>query len=212
MNRRTERERIRPSLSLALPLALAIGALGCATSAPHPSAPVEARDAGGFSITETTRIPAGARGDFDASNEALARGDLEEAIRLLEELTHRAPQLTAPRINLGIARARQGDLTGAESELLAALAQSPKHPVARNELGIVYRRLGRFADARKAFESTLASHPDFHPARRNLAIVCDLYLSDPACALESYELYRAAVPGDEKVEMWLADLRNRIGG
>lgn len=210
MNRRIERRRTGAFSPLAV--AIALGVCGCATSASRPSAPLETREAGGFSITETTRIPAGARGDFDAANEALARGDLDGAIDRLEELTRRTPQLIAPRINLGIARARQGDLAGAESELLAALARNPEHPVARNELGIVYRRMGRFAEARKAFESTLSAHPDFHPARRNLAILCDLYLSDVGCALESYELYRAAVPGDEKVEMWLADLRNRIGG
>ncbi|MEZ4334502.1 MAG: tetratricopeptide repeat protein [Myxococcota bacterium] len=210
MSRGTERKRTHAPLSAALALALA--SFGCATSASRSSAPVETRDSGGFSITETTRIPAGARGDFESANEALARGDLADAIARLEDLTRRAPRLTAPRINLGIARARDGDLAAAESDLRAALALNPKHPVARNELGIVYRRMGRFAEARKAFESTLTSHPDFHPARRNLAILCDLYLADTVCALESYELYRAAVPDDEKVEMWLADLRNRIGG
>lgn len=208
--RPTERRRRLARNGAALVLALGLG--GCALSGSRYSAPVETRDASGFSITETTRVPAGARADFDAANEALARGELDRAIALLEDLTHRAPQLTPPRINLGIALARKGDLAAAETALRAALAQNPKHPVARNELGIVKRRMGRFGEAREAFEAALATHPDFHPARRNLAILCDLYLSDPRCALEHYELYRAAVPGDEKVEMWLADLRNRVGG
>ena len=196
----------------AVVMLLALALAGCATPSSRSSAPVETRDASGFSISETNRIPAGVRSDFDAANQALAAGDADRAITLLEEVTHRAPQLTAPRINLGIALARKGELAAAESALQAALVRSPKHPVAGNELGIVYRRMGRFAEARQTLEATLASHPEFHPARRNLAILCDLYLPDPACALESYERYRAAVPDDEKVEMWLANLRNRIGG
>ncbi|MBY0402159.1 tetratricopeptide repeat protein, partial [Myxococcota bacterium] len=126
--------------------------------------------------------------------------------------TEWSPELTAAQINLAIALERQGELALAESALMTALSHNPRHPVAQNELGIVYRRTGRFAKARETFEAALASHPEFHPARKNLAILCDLYLADSACALEQYRLYRAAVPGDEKVEMWLVDLEQRVGG
>lgn len=212
MQPRTEPTRTSRRTACALPVALALLVAGCAGSGAKHSPAVEVRDASGFSITETTRISAAARSDFEAAHRALEAGDPSRAVELLRTLTAEAPELTAAQINLGIALARQGELAEAEAALKKALEHNPSHPVAQNELGIVYRRTGRFAEARKTFESALAAHPEFHPARKNLAILCDLYLADAACALEQYQLYRAAAPGDEKVEMWIADLRNRIGG
>jgi Flp pilus assembly protein TadD len=101
------------------------------------------------------------------------------------------------------------DLERAEASIKRALELNPRHPVANNELGILYRRSGRFEKARKSYEKALAAYPNFHFARRNLAILCDVYLSDPKCALEHYELYTQAVPDDEAAAMWKADLRNR---
>jgi tetratricopeptide (TPR) repeat protein len=182
----------------------------CAGPAARP-APVEVADASGFTITETVRASGTARSDFATAHQALDAKQYERAIAQLESVTKAAPDATAAWVNLGIAYRESNDLERAEASFTKALAQNARHPVALNELGIVYRRTGRFAQARSSYEQVLALYPSFHHARRNLAILCDLYLRDGACALEQYQLYLQAVPGDREAAMWVADLRARAG-
>lgn len=195
-------------------LALAMCALcaaACTTSnGPSPSR-IEKLPDGGFSITQDVRVGIGVRGDFDAALRLLEDGESDEGIERLLEVTEAAPQLVAGHLNLGIAYGRIEDWENAEGSLRRALELSPRHPAAHNELGIVLRRQGRFDEARASYERALDIAPEFHFARRNLAILCELFLSDSACALEHYERYAQAVPEDETVTIWIADLRNRAG-
>lgn len=187
---------------------------GCAastTSRRPPPVQIEIQEAVGFTITEESRISSDVRNDYDVALESLQRGALDQGIDLLDAVVEEAPELSAPRIDLGIAHHRNGDLESAERHLEAALDLNPNHPIALNELGIVYRKTGRFALARKSYEAALAVYPGYHFARRNLAVLCDLYLGDLHCALENYEAYMATVPGDDEAAMWIADIRNRLG-
>lgn len=195
------------AFALALWTASACGTPG----APRPSQ-LELQGDGGFVITEKVRVGGGVRADFERAVQLLEHNQHAEGIALLVEVTKAAPELTAAHIDLGIAYGRVNDLEQAEASLKRALELSPRHPVAHNELGIVYRKTGRFAEARRSYEQALALHPGFHFARRNLAILCDVYLADLRCALENYQAYANAVPDDDKTAIWLADVRNRIGG
>ena len=182
----------------------------CASSWERP-AQTEVVDASGFSITERVRAGSQVRADFDRAVQLLQQEQFDAAIPLLVEVTVAAPQVTTAHINLGMAYSRVSDLERAEVSLKRALELNPRHPVAHNELGTVYRKTGRFAEARQSYETALALYPAFHFAHRNLAILCDLYLADPDCALEHYERYVEAAPGDASAAMWIADLRKRTG-
>lgn len=215
-----------PTRARCLVLAVALAVLaGCATGGkPQPEIvdPTPAPPAGpsvqrltdgreGLTIMETPSMDAEARRDFERAVALLQSRDYEPAISLLEKVIGRSPGVTAPYVDIAIAYRQTGKPEQAEPHLQTALALLPGHPVASNEYGLLLRQTGRFAEARTIYEKTLATFPDYLPARRNLGILCDLYLNDPACAREQYEIYSAARPGDEQVRMWMADLLARMG-
>lgn len=185
----------------------------CTSSGPAkrpPPAQIEIQESVGFTIVEEARIDNDVRLDYNEAISHLERGELERGIEILEAVTEAAPDLSAPRIDLGIAYHQLGDVESAEQHLRRALESNPNHPSALNELGIIYRKTGRFADAKRSYEAALAVYPGFHYARRNLAVLCDLYMADLDCALRNYEAYMATVESDDEASMWIADIRLRM--
>ncbi len=172
---------------------------------------IEVQEDVGFTVTEETRASGKVRVGYDDALVLLEQGELERGIAALEVIAEEAPGLTAPRIDLGIATHRAGDLEAAEGWLVKALELSPEHPIVHNELGIIYRKTGRFDEARRSYEKALSVFPGYHYARRNLAVLCDLYLGDLECALTNYEAYMTTVPEDPQASIWIADVRMRAG-
>ena len=165
----------------------------------------------GFVLTEPSGMNAQSRADFDRASAMIREGKHDKAIELLEQLIAQWPEMTAPRINVAIAYRRINKPEQAEQHLKEALASIPGHPVASNEYGLLLRKAGRFAESRQIYEKSLAAFPEYYPIHRNLGILCDLYLKDSACALEHYEIYGKAMPKDQQVKLWLADLQSRLG-
>lgn len=214
--------RVRSQAGLAALVVLAIIS-GCATSpkvAPEPIANLEPTGPSvvrledgrqGFIIRENPGMNDDARSEFERAVAMMNDGKNDKAIELLTKVIERSPGVTAPYINIAVAYMRTGKLEPAENHLKTALELVPNHPVASNEYGLLLRKLGRFKEAREVYEKALTSFPDYLPIHRNLGILCDLYLNDPACALKQFEIYSEGVPADEKVKIWIAELRMRSG-
>jgi len=181
---------------------------------PMPKSPIverleDGRD--GFIIMEIPHMDETSRRDFEVAVAMLNDQEYDRAIEILEKVIEQSPGVTAPYIDIAIAYQYIGKLKQAEENLKIALQLVPEHPVACNEYGLLYRKTGRFAEARAIYEKAIARFPDYYPVHRNLGILCDLYLNDPACALDHYEIYSKAVPEDQRVKLWIADLRARLG-
>lgn len=223
--RMSRRLRIRTCAGFAV-LAMALSALaGCATegkvkAAPVADAPsvvtgpsvarlVDGRE--GFIITEVPTMDNASRRDFDRAVAMLRDKEDGKAIELLEKVIEKSPGVTAPYIDIAIAYLRVGKPEQAEEHFKTALMLFPGHPVASNEYGLLCRKTGRLAEARAIYEKAIARFPEYYPLHRNLGILCDLYLNDPACAFEHYEIYSNARPEDTQVKLWIADSRDRLG-
>lgn len=207
-------------------LAMALSVLaGCATDGKVKAAPVADKPSvsikppvarledgrEGFIITEVPAMDEASRRDFERAVAMLKDQDNGQAIDLLEKVIKQSPGVTAPYIDIAIAYLRVGKPSLAEKHLQTALTLFPGHPVACNEYGLLYRKTGRFAEARAIYENAIARFPEYYPLHKNLGILCDLYLNDPACALEQYEIYSKATPKDAQVTLWIADVRARLG-
>jgi Tfp pilus assembly protein PilF len=165
----------------------------------------------GFIITEVPTMDEASRRDFERAVIMLKDQKYVQAIDLLVNVIEQSPDVTAPYIDIAIAYQHIGKPELAEEHLKTALKLLPGHPVASNEYGLLYRKTGRFAEAQEIYEKAIARFPDYYPVHRNLGILCDLYLDDPACALDHYEIYSEARPDDKQVKLWIADLRARLG-
>lgn len=165
----------------------------------------------GFVIRELSGMTAQVRADFDQASAMIKEAKYDQAIELLEKVIAQSHEMAAPHINVAIAYRQVNKPELAEQHLKKALELTPGHPVASNEYGLLLRKAGRFLESRLIYEKALVAFPEYQPIRKNLGILCDLYLKDLACAVEQYEIYGKAMPKDQKVKLWLADLQTRRG-
>jgi len=87
-------------------------------------------------------------------------GDTTRPVRMLEELTRRAPGDSKTWRALGFAYARLGRMDDAERALKGSIALDEKNAAAWRDLGVLYADRGDMRAARDAYRKALAIDPD----------------------------------------------------
>jgi tetratricopeptide (TPR) repeat protein len=192
-----------------LPSQIEKGAIAVSTSEVVETVVTLSEGRRGFIINEAHELSAEEEAVFQEAILLLENDDAEKAITLLEPLVANSTAVTAPYINLAKAYQQTEQMDKAEEVLQQALVLIPGHPLASHEYGLLLRKAGRFSEARGIYETALGIFPDYLPIRKNLGILCDLYLNDSECSLEQFQFYHEAQPDDQKVKLWISEIKLR---
>lgn len=142
----------------------------------------------------------------------MASGDFASAIPVLQRFSSEHPELAGPWLNLGIALRHSGRTEESMEALGRSIDLNPDNPAAWQQMAILHREQGRFDAALEAYRKSLQLDPDYMLAHRNLGILYDLYLQQPALALDHYRKYQTLrTEPDEDVSRWIIDLERRTG-
>ena len=135
----------------------------------------------------------------------------EQAVRLFEQSAEADPTQPATHNNLGILYKQTGQLDKAVAAYQQAIARQADYPEAYYNLALAHRARGEFKQAEAAYLKALTFNDQFTDARYNLGILYDLYLAQPAKALEQYRAYlRLSGPRTEEVSRWAAALERLV--
>ncbi len=149
---------------------------------------------------------------YDNALVLMQSGDYQAAIPVLQAFIEKQPQLAGPYINLGISYQKTGQFDAAAQALIKAIELSPDNTIAYQQLGMTYREQGNFDAALDAYTNALKLDSDYALAHRNIGILYDLYLQQPALALDHYKRYLELVnEPDQTVNRWVIDLERRTG-
>jgi tetratricopeptide (TPR) repeat protein len=137
-----------------------------------------------------------------------AAADAELEFRQLVEA---APEFGGAAYDLGVLLRSQNKLEEAEKALTEASRREPRSAQALTALGLVQRERGEFSAAMASYAAALQADAGYAPAHRNLGVLKDMYLGDPAGALDNFERYQALTGEDRPVTSWIADVKQRAG-
>jgi tetratricopeptide (TPR) repeat protein len=121
----------------------------------------------------------------------LAKGQRQDATRLLHDFLKDHPSDADARLLLGSILAEDGDRSGAIGQLTEAVRLRPRSAEAHNALGEALNGFGDAKTARVEFEKTLAIDPAFAPAHVGLGQIL----------IESHDLAGAAQHLDRALQL-----------
>jgi Tfp pilus assembly protein PilF len=134
----------------------------------------------------------------------LSQSEPASAVVPLSKAVELLPAQSRPRILLGMAQERSGDLPGAANSFEGAVHLDPGDTDATLHLAALYLQLKRPADAEPKFRAVLDAKPDSTVAARGLAESLDA--DSKAEAAEAYRKYLSLQPGDAAIRSRLVHM------
>lgn len=151
-----------------------------------------------------------ARSDYNRALAEMRKGNLDSAQARFKKISEQYPLLSGPIVNQAIILRKKGQTQEAYDLLQKSILQHGKNPRLLNELGVLSRQLGKFKQAQVSYESAIRIDERYAVAHYNLAVLADLYLHDPALAMQEFETYQTLIPEPDKtVSGWIVELQRR---
>ncbi len=121
-------------------------------------------------LTSTTAAQA-ALSPQDNIKQAIQSGQLEQALKLVQQEKQNAPKDVQLRFMEGVIQAQQGQTDKAIDTFKKITESNPDLSEAYNNLGVLYAAKGKLEDSRANLEKALQTHPSYAAAHRNLSDV-----------------------------------------
>jgi tetratricopeptide (TPR) repeat protein len=202
-------------------LIVSLTAAGCASTSPsmHTTGPAPSLGTSLETVHEAdkpvpqSKTPDPAEGArlFQLALQQVEQQHTQQALRLFEQSAEADPAQPATQNNLGILFKQTGQLDKAIAAYRQAIEHQAVYPDAYYNLALAYRAKGQFKEAEEAYLKALSQNGQFADARYNLGILYELYLGEPAKALEQYQAYlQLDGPRAKEVSSWAAALAHLL--
>jgi tetratricopeptide (TPR) repeat protein len=149
-------------------------------------------------------------GSYNLGNYLLRTNAPDKALEAYNTAIRLRPDVAAPRLNAAMAKARMGDLAGAESSLRQARDRDPQNAAAAFNLGLVLAERGNTAGAQTSLRAALGLDPTMAEAAYNLGLL--LLKNDPSQAYVFLRQAAALRPDDPKYAKGIRSLPTNVGG
>lgn len=185
----------------------------CGQVATKPQAPAE------FSTVKVANpylqsqvpVPEAVLARMAEAKTAKESGELVRVLEILDGVSTEYPNLSGPYLNAAIVHGLLEQPQEAEQKLRKAISVNPKNVFAYNQLAVLQTENGQFKDAEKSYQAALAIWPSYADAHRNLGILYDLYLNQPAKALNHFRTAKAqAEDEDKQLNNWIVEVERRV--
>lgn len=107
----------------------------------------------------------------DSIKQAIQSGQLEQALKIVQQERQNAPKDVQLRFLEGVIQAQQGQTDKAIDTFKRLTESNPELSEAHNNLGVLYASKGKLEESRIHLEKALQTHPSYAAAHRNLSDV-----------------------------------------